>query len=495
MERAQSSEELVGTGIPGLDDILHGGLSPNTVYLVEGTAGAGKTTLGLHFLSEGVRLGEPVLQVTLSESADELRRSARAHGWSLDGIEILELIHFDTGPLLETQYTMFHPSEVEMVDLTRRIFEEVERIGARRVVLDSLAEIRLVAQNPLWFRRQLLALKQYFSGSQCTVLLLDESSKGGEHHARTVVHGVLTLEQMPPEYGGDRRRLRIEKLRGRNFRSGYHDFTIVSGGLRVFPRLIAQEHGNGFPQEDISSGLAEFDALTGGGIPSGSCTLIIGPSGTGKSSVASQFLVNFARSGEKGAVFLFDESVNVFQKRARGMGMDCASLQECGQISIQQIDPAELSPGEFADAVRKSVDEGARMVVIDSLSGYHHAMPGERFLMLHMHELLRYLGQMGVTTIMIVTQHGLLSTDIQTPVDVSYLSDSVILLRFFEAEGEVRKAISVAKKRTGFHERTIRELKLGEGGVQIGPPLKRFQGVLTGTPTISDPTEPLPEER
>jgi circadian clock protein KaiC len=483
MERAQSSEELVGTGIPGLDDILHGGLSPNTVYLVEGTAGAGKTTLGLHFLSEGVRLGEPVLQVTLSESADELRRSARAHGWSLDGIEILELIHFDTGPLLETQYTMFHPSEVEMVDLTRRIFEEVERIGARRVVLDSLAEIRLVAQNPLWFRRQLLALKQYFSGSQCTVLLLDESAKGGEHHARTVVHGVLTLEQMPPEYGGDRRRLRVEKLRGKNFLSGYHDFTIVLGGLRVFPRLVAQEHGEAPHQEDVSSGLPQLDALTGGGIPAGSCTLIIGPSGTGKSSVAAQYLVNFAQGGGKGAVFLFDESIKMFQKRAQGMGMDCASLQACGRISILQIDPAELSPGEFAAAVRTAVEEGAQMVVIDSLSGYHHAMPGERFLMLHMHELLSYLGQRGVTTLMIVTQHGLLSADIQTPVDVSYIADSVIVLRFFEAEGVVRKAISVAKKRTGNHERTIRELQLGPGGLHIGPPLRRFRGVLTGTPS------------
>jgi circadian clock protein KaiC len=494
MEPINSTAALVSTGIAGLDDILFGGLIPNTVYLVEGTAGAGKTTLGLHFLLEGVRRGEPVLHVTFSESAAELRQSARSHGWSLEGIDILELLHFDAVPLLEAQYTMFHPSEVEMVDLTKRIFEEVERTGALRLVLDSLAEIRLVAQNPLWFRRQLLALKQYFAGSQCTVLLLDESAKGGEHHARTVVHGVLTLEQLPPEYGGDRRRLRVEKLRGKNFRSGYHDFTIVPGGLRVFPRLVAQEHGEAFSQEDVTSGLAELDALTGGGIPSGSCTLIIGPSGTGKSSVAAQFLVNFAQGGGQGAIFLFDENIKVFQKRARGMGMDCASLQACGQISIQQIDPAELSPGEFAAAVRTAVEGGARMVVIDSLSGYHHAMPGERFLMLHMHELLGYLGQMGVTTLMIVTQHGLLSADIQTPVDVSYIADSVIVLRFFEAEGVVRKAISVAKKRTGNHERTIRELQLGPGGVHIGQPLSGFQGVLTGTPTINCRAASRPEE-
>ena len=484
---------LLKTGVPGLDEILHGGLEHGRVYLVEGDPGAGKTTLALRFLLEGARVGEPVLHLTLSETMDELKATFHSHDWSMEGVDVVELNVSGEGGDLEEEYTMFHSAEVEMSALIRRILEEADRTGARRLVIDSLAELRLVAQNPLWFRRQILALKQHFAGRQCTALLLDEAAgETSGFSVQTVAHGVLSLNQMLPEFGRERRRLRVQKMRGRTYQGGYHDYIIARGGLQVFPRMVALEHGRNFQRGSVESGLPELDALLGGGLDRGTSTLLTGAAGTGKSALATLYALTAARRGENTAFFHFDESRQNFIARAKGLGMDVSSFLESGQITSQQIDPAELSPGEFAAAVRQAVEvNGARMVIIDSLNGYLQATPEERFLVIQLHELLSYLAQMGVTTLLIVAQHGLVGASTSTPVDVSYLSDTIILLRYFEAHGEVRQAISVIKKRTGSHERTIREMKIAPGGIRIGEPLHQLQGVLQGNPTFQGSAGPL----
>lgn len=482
-------ENQIATGISGLDEVLLGGIRQNGIYLVEGEAGTGKTTLGLQFLLEGARQAEDSLYIALSEGEKEIQAMARSHGWSLDGITIFELLHFgeQIGP--DAQYTMFHPSEVELSESTQKIFQAVERSQAKRVVVDSLSEMRMMAQNPLWFRRQILALKKFFAAHGCTALFLEEHVQ--QYHIRTLVDGVIHLDMMAPEYGGHRRRLRILKRRGKDYQGGNHDYNIAPGGLKVFPRLIAQEHSAEFVQETVTSGLAELDALTGGGLTRGSSTLIMGTSGTGKSSVASRYLFSFLVNGEKAALFLFDETIENYLMRSRGLGMDLQPHLENDRLLIKQVDPAELTPGEFAAAVRQAVDQGASMVVIDSLSGYLQAMSEERFLILHMHELLTFLAQRGVTTLSILTQHGLVGSQAQSPADLSFLSDSVLLLRHFETEGELRKAILVVKKRTGEHELVMRELKFGGGRMRIGEPLRQFRGVLTGNPVFQGNTEAL----
>lgn len=484
---------LMATGVPGLDDVLHGGLESGRVYLVEGNPGAGKTTLALRFLLEGARQGEPVLHLTMSETVAELEATFRSHGWSMEGLNIVELSVSEADLSTEEQYTMFHSSEVELSALIQRILEEVDRTGARRLVIDSLAELRLVAQNPLWYRRQILALKQHFAARGCTALLLDETA--GEalgFNVQTIVHGVLSLGQLLPEFGGDRRRLRVQKMRGRTYQGGYHDYSIARGGLQVFPRMVALEHGRNYPREPVESGLPELDALLGGGLDRGTSTLLTGAAGTGKSTLATLYALAAARRGEKTAFFHFDENRENFIARSQGLGMDLSPFLESGQIISQQVDPAELSPGEFAAAIRQAVEEdGARLVVIDSLNGYLQAMPEERFLLIQLHELLSYLAQMGVSTLLIVAQHGLVGASSSAPMEVSYLADTVILLRFFEAHGEVRQAISVIKKRTGSHERTIREMKITSGGIRIGEPLHQFQGVLGGNPTFQGSAGPL----
>lgn len=483
---------LILTGTLGLDEVLHGGLEAGRVYLVEGDPGAGKTTLALRFLLEGARQGEPVLHLTMSETMNELEATFLSHGWPMEGLNIVELNVSEAENVAEEQYTMFHSAEVELSSLIRRILKEVDRTGARRLVIDSLAELRLVAQNPLWYRRQILALKQHFAARGCTALLLDEA--GGEtlgFKVQTIAHGVLSLGQMVPEFGGDRRRLRVQKMRGRTYQGGYHDYIIAPGGLQVFPRMVAHGHEEEFEREAVKSGLPELDTLLGGGLDRGTSTLLTGAAGTGKSALATLYALAATRLGEKAAFFHFDESRENFIARSRGLGMDVSPCLEAGEITSQQIDPAELSPGEFFSAVRKAVEEnGARLVVIDSLNGYLQAMPEERFLVIQLHELLSYLTQMGVTTLLIVAQHGLVG-DTSAPVDVSYLSDTIILLRYFEAHGEVRQAISVMKKRTGFHERTIREMKIASGGIRIGEPLHQFQGVLQGNPTFQGGAGPL----
>jgi circadian clock protein KaiC len=484
MSKSSAESGLVATGIAGFDEIMGGGFTPNRLYLVEGNPGSGKTTLALQFLMEGVRHGERGLYITLSETAEELEAVAASHEWSLEGIDLVELIPSDASLTPDAQYTMFHPSEIELGETTKAVLAEVERINPSRVVFDSLSEMRLLAQNPLRYRRQILALKQFFIGRQGTVLLLDDrTSERNDLQLQSIAHGVVSLEQLAPEYGAERRRLSILKMRGRQYRGGFHDFRIVRGGLQVYPRLVAAEHHDSLAHELVSSDVPELDALLGGGVDRGSSMLLMGPAGVGKSTLAIQYAVAAARRGETATIFTFEESIRAMLLRSAGIGLDLEQQIAAGRIHVQQINTAELSPGEFAHVVQRTVDrDGSRMVIIDSLNGYLNAMPEERFLLIQLHELFTYLGQKGVNTFLLVAQHGLVSRDMQTPVDTSYLADGVILLRYFEAQGEVRQAISVVKKRSGLHERTIRELLIGERGIQVGEPLRAFQGVLNGTP-------------
>ena len=483
MSQPPQAAPSVSTGIKGLDHILGGGFTPNRLYLLEGEPGSGKTTMGLQFLLAGVQAGETVLYVTLSETRDELLETAASHGWSLDGIHIHELLPMGDQLDPESQYTMFHPSEVELGETTGRMLQEVERLQPTRVVFDSLAEIRLMAGTMLRFRRQVLALKQYFAGRHTTVLLLDDAN-GVEQGApvHTIVHGAVMLSQMRPDYGGDRRRLRIGKLRGRPFIGGYHDYEIRTGGVELFPRLVASHIRRAGEVEQITSNLAELDALLGGGLDRGTSVLLMGAAGVGKSSLATHFVMAAAERGERSALFLFDESVRTLMTRSHGMGFPLQQQVDEGRVSVESVDPGEISPGEFIQRIRNEVENhGARLVMIDSLSGYFNAMSGEKFVLIQLHELLAYLAKMGVVTLLINAQKGLIGR-MSSDIDVSYLADTVILLRYFEAEGQVRQALSVLKKRTGAHERTIRELTLTAKGVRVGEPLRDFAGVLTGVP-------------
>ena len=480
-ETGAQETNVITTGIAGFDDVLCGGLIPNRVYLVEGDPGAGKTTLALQFLLEGVRRHEPTMFVTLSESKEELRSSAASHGWNLDGIHILEVIPSEESLTPDARYTMFHPSEVELAETTKTVLAEARRINPTRLVFDSLSELRLLAEHPLRYRRQVLALKQHFTRHQQTVLFIDDrTGSDSDMQLYSIAHGVISLDSVVAEYGALRRRLQVRKLRGCSYREGFHDFVIRKGGLQVFPRLVAAEHRTLFAPESIPSGIAQLDQLLGGGLAKGTSTLFMGPSGCGKSTLATQYVTAGVERGEKSAFFLFDESVSTLLERSAGLGMDIQPLAESGMVTLRQVDPAELSPGEFSHLVRQAVEvDGASMIVIDSLTGYLNAMPSDRMLTLHLHELLTYLGQRGVTALLILTQHGFLGET--EGIDASYLADTVVLLRYFEAVGEIRQAISVVKKRTGKHERTIRELKLLKG-ISVGEPIVSFHGILTGTP-------------
>lgn len=482
------------TGVPGLDDILGGGLPANQLYLIEGDSGAGKTTLALQFLLEGKRRGERTLWLSLSETRDQLVSTARSHGWDLDGIELYNLSEssFDGGD----QYSFFSPGDIELGDVIREVQAVVDRVQPNRIVFDPFSDIRLLARDPLRHRRQVLLLRQFFSGRQCTVLLVQELPRDGrrldDDPAEGVVQGVITLSQFLPEYGGQRRRLNVHKLRGVSYRDGYHDFTIKTGGLVVYPRLVSAEHKSLGQGETVSSGVAALDELLGGGLDRGTSILALGPAGVGKSTLASQFVRAALARGERAAVFLFDETRRAFHARSDGLGMNLAQAIESGQLFLTQIDPAQFAPGEFAGLVRRSVEkDGVGTVVIDSLSGYLNAMPAEKYLSMHLHELLTYLSSQNTVTIVTLNEHGIVGDAIRPPVDVSYLADVAILLRYFEASGRVHRALSVVKRRTGPHEVTIRELSIAPPGIHVGEPLEAFHGVLTGQPEYRGENEQL----
>jgi circadian clock protein KaiC len=488
------------TGVPGLDDILAGGLATGHLFLLEGNPGTGKTTVALRFLMEGEARGEATLYITLSETEAELRAGAASHGWAIGpGVTVFELVPPESLLDAEQQQSLLYSSDLELGEATKQIFEVFERVRPTRVVLDSLSEIRLLAQSSLRYRRQILALKHYFVRFGATVLLLDDlTSETLDKTVHSVVHGVIRLEELAPLYGAERRRMRVLKYRGQKFRGGYHDFAIRTGGVVVFPRLVAAEHRGSFDRRPIASGLAPLDALLGGGVEQGSSTLVLGPAGTGKSIFALQFVAAAVARGEHAAVFVFDEELGLLFRRSLALGFDLAAMQASGLLHIEQVDAAELSPGEFTDRVRESVTQsGVRTVVIDSLNGYQAAMPEENALILHIHELLQYLNRQGATTFLTVAQHGLVG-DMKSPVDITYLADTVILLRYFEALGRVRRAVSVIKKRTGAHEDTIREYRVGRRGLNLGEPLDQFQGVLRGVPQFVGIGSPLlaadPEE-
>ena len=474
--------DLASSGIAGLDHILLGGFPRNRVYLVQGDPGVGKTTLGLQFLLEGVRQGERALYITLSESRDELHSVAKSHGWSLDDVTIFEQMVGEES-LQEEESTVFYPAEIELGETVRGMLIEVDRVKPQRVVLDSLSEIRLLAQNGLRYRKQILALKQFFASRDVTVLCLDDrTSEIQDIQLQSVPHGVVELERYTPLYGSARRRLQLIKVRGLNFRDGYHDFNIRTGGLVVYPRLVAAEHRAGVGMEQIASDLEPLDHMLGGGIERGTSTVIMGPAGSGKSALSTQYAVASAKRGEKVVLFLFEESLNSLLHRSTSIGMPVKEYVDKGLIVLRQVDPAQLQPGEFAHLVRQAVEEeDTRVVVIDSLNGYLNAVPEEKFLLLHLHELLSYLGQHGVASILVFAQHGVLG-HMHSVVDVSYLADCVLLLRYFEAKGRIHKAISVVKKRSGAHETAIRSLTMNAEGLHIGEPLENYHGVLSGIP-------------
>jgi circadian clock protein KaiC len=484
MQNPSSPRDMAATGITGLDDILAGGFAADRLFLIEGVPGSGKTTLALQFLMAGAAAGEPVLYVTLSETKKELESVAASHGWDLSGIPIHELTPPETELEPDEQNTMFHPSEIELVETIKQILADVDALKPRRLVLDSLSELRLLAGSPLRYRRQILALKQFFATRACTVLLLDDlTATDHDLQMRSIAHGVVLLEQLSPEYGADRRRLRVLKYRGSQFRGGYHDYVIRKGGIVAFPRLVAAEHRNeGEPRRTLPSKLAALDALLGGGLGEGTSTLIVGPAGTGKSTLGVLFAVAAVERGERAALFLFDENSHTLIARCEALGVDIGRALASGKLTLQQIDPAELTPGELSQEIRQVVANGAKIVIVDSLNGYLNAMPQERFLTIQLHELLSYLAEQRVATILIAAHHGLIGTNMQSPVDASYLADAVVLLRYFETGGEVRQAISVMKKRGSQHERTIRELRFENGGIKIGEALRHFRGVLTGVP-------------
>lgn len=484
----EEGDVLCSTGVRGLDAILGGGLPANCFYLVQGDPGSGKTTLALQFLLDGVQRGESALYVTLSETKRELTKVARSHKWSLDGIALLDLSAIENLVKPEARTTVFHASELELGKVTDLLIKELRRLKPGRVVFDSLSEFRLISETPLRYRRQLLSLKQEFVRNGSTVLLLDDKmgneQTGSDPHILSLAHGVIEMEQLSPSYGTARRRLRILKLRGVKFPEGYHDYNIETGGICVYPRIVGHLSPQNSPRKRLSSGLPELDHLFGGGLDHGTTTLIVGSAGTGKSTLALHFGARMASEGQRVMVFAFDETRAVLLDRVAALGFKLEPFMKNGLMTVEQVDPAELSPGEFANRIVEGVEAGCKLVVVDSLNGYLNSMPGESYLASQLHELFSYLNNKGVVTLVTLAQHGFIYAP-ESPVDLSYLADTVVSMRYFEAAGEVRQSVAVIKKRTGQHERTIREFKLESGvGIRIGEPLREFQGVLTGVPSF-----------
>jgi len=479
------NRERLSTGIPGLDDILHGGLARGFLYLIEGNPGAGKTTLALQFLIEGSKAGEKGLYISLAESEPELRHVAASHGFSLDDITIAKISPPEIAGTADQQYTVFQPAEVELADVLETILAKVREVSPLRVVIDSMSELRMLARDSLRYRRQVLSLKQFFEPRDCTTLLLDERfGSNQESQVQTIAHGVICMEVLSRSYGITRRRLEVLKVRASSFREGHHDYVIVKGGVRVFPRLVSGDYrAEPIAAEVLPSGIAELDALFYGGVQRGTSTLVAGPTGSGKSTLCTQFAISAAQRGERGAIYTFDETVQSFRNRSHGLGLDLDRHLEQKTIHLERVDPAELSPGEFIDRIRRGVEDLQwKVVVIDSLNGLMNSMSEEQTLIIQLHEVLSYLNQVGVASFLVLAQYGLLGHAMSSPLDVSYLADNVLLLRYFEARGEVRQALSVVKRRSGPHERSIREMSIAEGRLTIGAPLSNFTGVLTGTP-------------
>jgi circadian clock protein KaiC len=490
-----TTKQFVPTGVSGLDHVLMGGFLREGFYLIQGDPGSGKTTLALQYVFGRRAAGERCLYITLTESRRDLDRTCQAHGWSLDGIDLCDLSKSAANLAGEPESSVFHPSETELGETTRTILAAVEKAKPEHVVFDGLSEMRLLSGNALIYRRQLLALREFFAERKATVLLLDDRSSGfGEIQPESLVGGNVVLERMLPQYGRARRRLFATKVRGSNFREGYHDYEIQTGGVVVHPRLVAAEHHDHFERTTLRSGVVNLDTMLAGGLSSGSATLLLGPAGVGKSTIAMQFVMTALKEGIKAAVYVFDEVIDTLFERTEklclGVEGGVREYTRSGMLHAQQVDTAEMSPGAFAHEVRRAVEAGAKVVVIDSLNGYLNAMPEERFLTTHLHELFSYLNQKGVVTIMVVAQHGMM-TGFTGEVDVSYLADTVLLFRYFEAKGEILQALSVFKKRTGAHERTLRQLKISAKGVAVGEPLREFRGVMTGVPVLEGQVELL----
>jgi len=496
MDAAVAFLPRAATGVAGLDEVLGGGVTRNRLHLLEGSPGTGKTTIALQFLLAGAAAGEIGIYISLAETEQELRDGARSHGWDIgENVEVVELVPPESMLDPDQHQSLLYSSDLELGETVQGIFESIQRLKPQRVVIDSLSEIRLLAQSSLRYRRQILALKHYFAQNNSTVVMLDDlTTETIDRAVHSIAHSVIHLDQLTPIYGGERRRLHVIKCRGQSFRAGYHDFTISTGGVQVFPRLVAADHRKGFSEALLSSGIPELDSLFGGGLASGSSTLIVGPAGTGKSLLVLHYIAASVARGERAALFVFDEELGLLMSRAMGLGIDLAAMRDAKKLFIEQVDASEVSPGEFSHRVCHCVDqEGIRVVAIDSLNGYQAAMPEEQFLILHLHELLQYLNRQGAATFLTVAQHGMIG-DMRQTIDVTYLADAVIMLRYFEALGRVRRAISAVKKRTGAHEDTIREFRISKRGITLGRPLEDFQGVLRGVPTYMGKREPLMDE-